>query len=107
MVEPAQLVGKRLALLLIGEDEHGQDDCAIFAGIVRQDGSRLVLDRDDGPFELRDEWIERIRPVEAQVKDILLGADYVLSLSVGNLPGGASTAELEPTGLKWPQRNDA
>ena len=107
MIEPIRLVGSRLALLLTGEDEHGGDDWVVFAGVVRQDGERLVLERNEGPFELRAEWIERIRPVKAELRDVLLDADYVLTLSVGNLPAGAPTDGFEATGLKWPQKDDS
>lgn len=107
MVKPAQLVGRRLALLLQGEDEQGQDDWAVFTGTVREDGGRLFLDREQGALDLQKDWIERVQPVEPEVSEVLLGADYVLSLSVGTLPDDVSAEGLEPTGLKWPPSSDA
>ncbi len=102
MVEPAQLVGTRLALLLVGEDEQGQDECVVFAGTVREEDGRLCWDHERGTLELRDEWLERIQPAAAEVQDILLDAAYVLMLAVGNLQAGVSPEGFEPTGLKWP-----
>jgi hypothetical protein len=45
--------------------------------------------------------------VKAELRDVLLDADYVLTLSVGNLPAGAPTDGFEATGLKWPQKDDS
>ncbi|TMF06304.1 MAG: hypothetical protein E6I52_00650 [Chloroflexi bacterium] len=45
MVDAGRLVGKKLALLIVGEDEQGKDDVVVFTGIVRQDGRSLILER--------------------------------------------------------------
>ena len=107
MIEPTRLAGSRLALLLMGEDKQGREDWVVFAGVIRQDVEGLVLERNEGLFELRAEWIERIRPVKAELRDVLLDADYVLALSVGDLPDGPPTDAFEATGLKWPQKDDS
>ena len=106
MVDAGRLVGKKLALLIVGEDEQGKDDVVVFTGIVRQDGRSLILERVEGPFALLDEWLERVQPVDNDVRDILLDSDFVLPLSIGNLPGGANTADFESTRLKWPKRGE-
>lgn len=59
-MERNQLVGKRLALLLAGRDDKGEDDWEVFTGIVREDAGYLFLDRDQGTLELLEEWIARI-----------------------------------------------
>src|ERR1039458_6555085 len=97
----AELNGKPFTLWLTDE----ADESAIFAGVARWDGSKLVLDRSPKPqFEIRSEWHERIQPVaNEEARKILLGADYFLRLHVGSLPDGSPSNEYVQTGLKWPE----
>lgn len=97
-----QLVGKQLALLLLGEDANGREDWAVFAGTIGERDGRLVLNRRVGVVELRDEWIGLIRATDDETRATLSGADFVVQLTVGSLPGDVSPADLEPAGLKWP-----
>jgi hypothetical protein len=95
------LEGKPFTLWLTND----RDESAVFSGVARWDGSKLVLDRSPKPpFEIRSEWHERIRPVEnGEERTILLGADYFLRLYVGSLPDGSAPMEYELTGLRWPE----
>ena len=102
MFDRDQLIGKQLALLLLGKDANGQEDWAVFAGTIGERDGRLVLNRRVGVVELRDKWIERIRVPSDETRAILSGADYVVQLTVGSLPGDVSSADLETTGLRWP-----
>ena len=96
----AELNGKPFTLWLT--DEAGES--AIFSGVARWDGSKLVLDRSPKPqFEIRSEWHERIQPVaNEEARKILLGADYFLR-HVGSLPDGFPLNEYIQTSLKWPE----
>jgi hypothetical protein len=97
-------IGKRFSLLLMGETADGAERCAVLSGTLMQAPSGLILDRGiNTPIDIRPEWIERIRPVGADVKDILLGAEFYLPLSVGPIPEGASMEGYEKIGLKWPE----
>lgn len=88
----------------MGETADGEDDWAVFSGALAQGPSGLFQDRGTKPrFEIREEWIERIKPVGSDLKDILLGAEYCLSLSVGPIPEGETTESYVCTGLKWPE----
>ena len=100
-MNPAELDGKPFTLWLTDDC----DESAVFSGVARWDGSKLVLDRSPKPqFELRSEWHERIQPVaNEEARKILLGADYFLRLYVGSLPDGSAPTEHEQTGLKWPE----
>jgi hypothetical protein len=99
----SSVVGKPFAVLLMGETAEGEDDWAVFSGTLKQNPSGLFLDRGTKPpFEIRAEWIERINPVGSDVKDILLGAEHYLPLSVGLIPEGESTESYVCTRLKWP-----
>ena len=97
-----QLVGKQLALLLLGEDANGQEDWAVFAGTIGERDGRLLLHRRVGVVELRDEWIGCIRATSDETRATLSGADFVVQVTVGSLPGDVSPADLETTGLRWP-----
>jgi|GraSoiStandDraft_10_1057309.scaffolds.fasta_scaffold57561_4 hypothetical protein len=104
--DPSELHGKLLALLLIGADEDGKKDWAVFFGTVEYEGGQLALNRGGirPPIAIIDEWIERIRPVPDGTQDIFNGADYCLPLTIGNLPEGFDPAqsEYQDTGLTWP-----
>jgi hypothetical protein len=43
----------------------------------------------------------------ADLKVLLLGADYYFNVSIGPLPDGANVSEYLETGLKWPADPDA
>lgn len=100
----SNILGKPFAVLLMGETAEGEDDWAVFSGTLEQNALGLYLDRGAKPsFEIHPEWVERIRPVGSDVKDILLDAEHYLSLSVGPIPEGESTESYVGTGLKWPE----
>jgi hypothetical protein len=95
--EVSALSGKAFCLWLTDE----KDESAVFGGRLQWNGTQLQVERNNGvPFEIREEWIERIRPVENDVvRNILLGADYYLRLAVGPKPEGEGFVT---TGLRWP-----
>lgn len=104
MNDNPNILGKPFCVLLIGTTVDGEDEGAVFSGTLKQNESGLYLDRGESPpFEIDPEWIERIKPVGPDIKDILLNAEYYLSLSVGQIPEGESTESYVATGLKWPQ----
>jgi hypothetical protein len=94
----------QLSLLIMGEDDDEEDDWAILTGIVQDTGDGLILARPDGPFALRLEWLDRVKPVDERVKRILLGADYVLPMRIGDLPASATPKQLHDLGLTKPNR---
>lgn len=96
--------GKPFALLLCGETENGEDDCAIFSGTAYVRNNKLYLERhgDQQDILILTEWYERIQETNESVKDILQGSDYFITLSVGPLPEDADDSYI-PLGLKWPK----
>ncbi|MCA1592532.1 MAG: hypothetical protein LC754_07760 [Acidobacteria bacterium] len=96
-----ELNGTSLAILLAGEDE----DWSVLRGTIRQEGEVLLLDHSAGeqPFVIQPEWLNRIKPVPADLSDILMEADFFLPLSVGALPEGADPSNYIHTGLKLPE----
>ena len=93
-----ELIGKSHTLLLAGDD----DAWSVIGGIVNQEGEILVLDRgaDEQPFLIQPDWLARIKPVPADLSDILIGADFFLLLSVGILPDDADPNDYIYTGLQ-------
>lgn len=89
MVVDEGLIGSQLSLLFVGETDD-EEDWPVITGVVRQEADGLVLERPDGPVRLLTEWLDRIKPVDPGVRHILLGADYVLPLRLGDLPANAT-----------------
>src|SRR5438309_11450082 len=96
-MNPTELNGRPFTLWLTDD----RDESAMFSGVARWDGLKLVLDRSPKPqFEIRSEWHERIQPVaNEEARTILLGADYFLRLYVGSLPDDSALTEYEQTGF--------
>jgi hypothetical protein len=93
-----------LALILWGQDEYGKDEVAIFSGILIEKNEIYFLEREDkrNPIILQ-EWLSRIQKIPEDLKEMLMGCEYQLTLSVGDID---ETPELyESFGLKWPKGN--
>jgi hypothetical protein len=97
------LDGRTLALLLCGTTEGGEDDWAVFPGVIRLREGALYLQRsgDQPDLEILPEWHERIRPTKESVRQIFQGADYYLALSVGNI-SNEDAEGFQKIALKWP-----
>ena len=104
LMNQQDLEGKTLTLLLMGKTQGGEEDWAVFGGTVRLEAGLPYLDRglENPRVEIREEWLERIKPVSPDLAETLLGAAFYLPLSVGNLDGEGNEAGLVPFGLKWP-----
>ena len=92
-----------------GRKADGTDDVAIFTGTVDWDGRRLAMLRSDGepPFEVPDDWLDRLKSVDPDLRPDLLGAEYYFSVTIGPLPAGADVSQYLETGLRWPPDNSA
>ena len=98
-------LNKKLALVLWAKDKEGEDDVAVFPGVFTQVGGSYYLQREgegNSP-EIREEWLPRIKSVPDESRDVLMGCDYQLSLSVGNSED--VNEPLENFGLKWPTKS--
>ena len=97
------LDGRPFTLLLMGTTPEGEDDWAVFSGVARPQDGTLHIDRGTEPsFEIKLEWIDRIRPVDRELRSMLLDADYFLSLTIGRLSVDDDGNDLLQTGLQWP-----
>jgi hypothetical protein len=97
--------GKRFAVLVMGTDHDGKDEWVKFFGTATYDGTALLMDRGTkgDPFQIRDEWLDRIEPVPDALRDMFPGADYWLRLTSGPLPPETDDKDYVPTGLKVPK----
>ena len=96
--------GKAFILLLMSTAPDGQEDWAVVSGTARIEPGGVYLDRGAKPrFDIRAEWISRIRPVAPELRSTLLGADYYLPLTVASLGTDPDDEDLVLTGLKWPE----
>jgi hypothetical protein len=104
MIDPWSINGKRLAMIAWGEKPDGSSDVAVFSGLAQWDGLSLTMQRENGKasFLVPGEWISRIGPVVADIKEILPDADFYFSVTVGNLDVGKDHSAFIATGLKWP-----
>ena len=88
-------------MLAWGKKENGEDDVVVFTGLADWDGRRLKMLREgEAIFEVPREWWERIRVVDEDLRAIVSGAVYCISVTVGEVEDGRA---LRRTGLKWPK----
>jgi hypothetical protein len=96
-----EALNKKLALLLWAETENGEDDVALFTGILVFENNSYIFKRSEPPHPIIDnDWLGRIQPVANDQLETLNNAEFVLSLSVGNIKG--SDSSFKSFGLKWP-----
>jgi hypothetical protein len=95
MVSPADIHGKRLAMVAWARKPDGSDDVAVFTGTAHWDGQHLAMLRgpEQSAFRVSDEWLKQIRPVEPDLKAALFGAHYFFSVTVPALPDGDDLAD--------------
>jgi hypothetical protein len=103
-MEPSMLIGRQLSLLIVGEADDEEEHWPVLTGIVEQREQGLVLALPEGVFPIRPEWLERVRDVDPRVRGVLLGADYVLPIRIGDLPASATPKQLHDLGIR-PDRN--
>jgi hypothetical protein len=105
MINPSDIHGKRLAMLAWGKRPTGEDDVVVFTGLADWDGALLTMRRvpAETSFVVPAEWLPRIEPVPADLKQTLLGADLRFSVSIGKLDENDDASLYQATGLKWPQ----
>ena len=106
MIELTNVNGKKLALVAWSKDDKGNDDVAVFTGIARWNGKEIFFDRGSTQqgFTFPEDWLERIKTVPQDIKDIVIDSEYYISLSVGDLSNDTDQSGFISTGLKWPEK---
>ncbi len=100
----AELNGKKLALI-----SWGKNDADVFSGFAKWDNGHLYLELDTKgklkSFQLRDDLLEQIKPVPAEITEIVLGADFYVDMSTVPTPDEAKQREGKKTGKNGRKRN--
>lgn len=87
--------GKTLAVILWGTDKNGEDEVFVYNTEFRKKEEEYTFEIPSNIYEsdsnkitllLNNDFLERLKPIAANMKETLSNADYSLSLSVGNLP---------------------
>jgi hypothetical protein len=108
MQDLSHLHDKKFAIIMIEDDGSEEGDWVVISGFAKWRNGHLFLHREmDIPeFPVPDEALDRINLVSADVRDILEGAAYSITLSVGPIPDGIDPATLIHTGFKWPDKTE-
>ena len=99
-MSPEAAEGKPIALILWRKKENEEDDLAVFKGVLTQEDGIYHRDREAG-FDrvIKEEWLQRIDAVPAELKEVLLDCDFQLSLNLSELD---EVGGLESFGFSWP-----
>jgi hypothetical protein len=103
-MDTESLDGHTIAVLLWieGESAESEEDVFVFNGVLYRENDVLYVDRgtDNPPFEIVSDWYSLIRELSnRETKAILNGADYMISLNVGQLPADTDPDDITFTGL--------
>ncbi len=82
----ADLEYKRITMIVWNTEQN--DDVQVFAGTLRtiDGGYAFVNDEKGWTIALDAEQLSRLRPIEDEMKSILLNADYAFSMLMNDLP---------------------
>ncbi len=100
MTDDIAILGKRIALLIWNTEQ--EDDVRVFAGeIIKEDPVYYFINQpEQWKLRLTAELLGRLKAVPEDQKDILLDADFVISVSMGSMPGEGNEG-YDNTGIKW------
>jgi|SRR5664279_5297989 len=100
-MEEDQLYLNKSTALLIWNSEV-ENDAHVYLGQIKREGADFVFKNELKRWELSldPEKLERLKPVTAELKEIFLGADYFISLSMTGLPEDPGQ-DFVPTGFGW------
>lgn len=75
-------IGESLAIGLVSVDDSGNEQMSIMHGVIEQSNGTLFFEsQGHEPFEMADGWIERLKPVTAEMGDDFAKSKYCLVLS--------------------------
>ena len=101
----SELDNKSIALVVWGKDDQGEDDVAVFTGIMKVENGELYFHRDNEEvhFEMPFDDLDRIKPVPSDLKDTMLNCEYFVNLTIVPYPENENPDDFKITGLKWPE----
>jgi hypothetical protein len=97
-----QVEGKNISLLLISISERDQDYAVITGTALWNDNVlRVDFGQNEPLFTVPKYALDRLRPVNDEVRDIIRNAEFYLPLFITDLPSDADPASWIYTGLQW------
>jgi len=104
-VNPDTINNAPFAILVWYKQEGKEDKAKVYSGMATWNAAETAMEiyRDDPEkpsLVLTGEQLERIQIVTPKTKDILLGANYYISLTMQDLPDD-NTEGFNKVGLKW------
>lgn len=92
---------KSIAMIVWNTEK--ENDVHVYLGKLQNvNGEYFFINKEKGwKVSLDEEQLSRIQAVSNDLKEMLLNADYALSMSMGSLPEADDKSTYEKTGLKW------
>jgi len=105
MTDLAYIHDKKCAVIFVEDDGTEDGAWTVLTGVAKwRDGHLFVHRGMDVPeFPIPDDTLDRVKPVQPEVRDVLEEADYCTMLSVGPMPEDANPSEFTHTGLRLPR----
>ncbi len=93
---------KSFSLLCWGKNEKNEDDVIVYLGKTVVKDHQLFWQNEAGSIKMLDEWFPRIQaPLNDEIRDIILGAEFFISLRVGTLPPAADLSDATKMPFLW------
>ena len=101
---PQDYDGRRIAVVIAKPLSDGRKEWALFSGIGTVENDTLYLERGAGlkRFEIRNEWLERIKPVWPNARAPYCESELHLSLALNAFPNDTPPEELMNSAQKLP-----
>lgn len=100
MIDYYTIKNKKIALSIWNAEK--ENDAHVYLGVIkRKEGGYYFVNKEKGwLIPLEDEWLSRLKVVKEDLKSTLLGADYIISLLMGDLPDDDEGNTVK-TGVNW------
>jgi hypothetical protein len=97
----SEIEDQSIALIIWNRDK--ENDVHVYSGKLKYlNGTYAFVNEENGwKVSLNDEQLSRLKPVTPDLKEMLLNADYALSLNMGELPEAGNKGGEENTGINW------
>ena len=104
-VEVDKIKNAQFAILVWYIQEGKEDKAKVYSGMANWNEAANTLEiyresLEKPSLELTGEQLDRIKLVTPKIKETLLGAEYYIALTMGDLPGN-DTEGFNKVGLKW------
>jgi hypothetical protein len=95
-----ELIGKSISMIVWNTEK--DDDVHVYLGRLHfENNDYWFINQDKGwRVALDEEQLTRLKPVPDDLREILLNADYSLSMTIGDLPD-TEKGQHQSTGMNW------